>query len=171
MLVLLSAILQDNGVCIPSKCKSQAITLSIAPIYNNPHQWFSYCKVRMNFLALFKCFHKAESICLCRLWCHLYLADNNPLEKYIIKAVTLNMYGNWVVSLYVISVSINGADKSTVALPCRNLCSKFNVCQDWPSKPCKPILHCWKDSKFGSHSWRKWYSNYIIDQIYSIYTQ
>ena len=57
--------------------------------------------------------------------------------------------GNWVVLSYVISDPINGADKSTVALPCRNLCSKFNVCQDWPSKPCKPTTLLKKTASLG----------------------
>ena len=49
--------------------------------------------------------------------------------------------------------------KFTVALPCQSLCS--NVCQNWPSKPTTLLK---KTASFGTHSWRKWYSNYIYWQ-------
>jgi len=130
MLVLLSAILQNDGVCIPSHSLIDMICSSVLhnpevvfqPIpsqvqvsshyiehrsnLQQPHPWFSYCIVRMIFLALFKCFHKAESIRLCRLWCHSYLADNNPREKYSIKSSNIECV--WKLCCFIVcNISFN----------------------------------------------------------------
>ena len=78
----------------------------------------------------------------------MYLRDWNPDKIWLLTT-----------SEHTLNPDKKQPSSFTVTLPCQSLCS--NVCQNWPSKPTTLLK---KTASFGTHSWRKWYSNYIYWQ-------